>query len=301
MNILCACNKNYIDKTQTMLVSLRKCVKEEIVVYFMNDKLTDEEIRLFRKYLKKHRIKLNVIDASHLFVGKDVYTGRWGVEMYFRVFAQFLLPEDIDRILWLDGDIIVKKDITDFYYQPFEEYYVVCRDMSWDFDFVQDLKHSLGLPDDHVYFNSGVLLINLKALRIGTDINTIFNTIDNLKEKFLFPDQDLLNCLYCGHVNYADENCNFMKMENNIENARIIHYAWKKPWESDKPEQNHKYRWQARLSEGYVSEWWKNWMSPKINRKLRTVKSKVFLFSRKVFIKIFGGKAYDKFKKLFRH
>ena len=55
-------------------------------------------------------------------------TLHYSVAMYFRIFAHVLLPESIDRILYLDADIIVKNDITSFYAQDFEDKYMIVNE-----------------------------------------------------------------------------------------------------------------------------------------------------------------------------
>ncbi len=85
---------------------------------------------------------------------------------YARLLVGALLPPKIDRVLYLDGDIIVRGDIGPL----------------WTTDLggktagaVIDLPHyarksTLGLPPDAPYFNAGVLLIDLerwRRLKIG--------------------------------------------------------------------------------------------------------------------------------------
>lgn len=224
-----------------MLHSLRRHNDEDITVYLMNRSLNNSEIKRFGKYLHKRLgMEFNVLDVSNTFF-EQIYTyhERFSIEMYYRVLAQFLLPKTVDRILWLDSDIVLCGDISEFYHQDFEgNLLVACADALWDDEEITQVKNKLGLPKDHIYFNSGVLLLNIGSLREETSIDGIVETTQSIAEQFTYPDQDLLNYLYQGKIKYCDQNrfnCqtkSFKKLtKDQIDNIIILHYAGgQKPW-----------------------------------------------------------------------
>ena len=189
-----------------MLFSLYKHTKETINVYFLNNCIDDLEINNFREFLKKKcKASLVVINSSSFFTNYPLGNSHFSIEMYNRLVCQFLLPDNLDRILWLDADIIVIKDLDSFYYQDFEgKYYIVCRDRNYKSDSIKEIKKNLGISNQHDYFNSGVLLINLKLLREKDDFNTLLGKCNVVKDNLVFPDQDLLNYCYQNSVKYAE-------------------------------------------------------------------------------------------------
>lgn len=241
INILISVNRKYLDKAKTMLHSLRRNHSEDITVYIINRSLRDTEIKNLRKYLKKHlRMKLIVIDVSSTaFDQLPLDTNRFSIEIYYRVIAQFLLPQTVERIMWLDADIVLCGNISEFYYQDFEESLLaVCPDVNCEDKDIILIKENLGLSNEHIYFNSGVLLLNIEALRKTTTLHDIVQSAQSIAQYLVYPDQDLLNYFYTGRVKYCNQNqynCQATAVasltQDQINDISILHYAgFHKPW-----------------------------------------------------------------------
>lgn len=239
MNILISVNSKYLEKAKTMLHSFRRNNSEDVTVYFINHLLDNNEIRKFRKYLHKClRMNLQVIDISKtIFDQLPLNIDRFSVEIYYRVLAQFLLPQTVDRIIWLDADIIFCGNISEFYHQNFEgKLLIACPDIACDE--IDQIKDNLGLPKEHLYFNSGVLLLNIEALKKETSFHEIEQTAQSMAQYFVYPDQDLLNYLYSGKVKYCDHirfNCQVKILgeltKDQMNDIAILHYTgYLKPW-----------------------------------------------------------------------
>ena len=223
-----------------MLFSLYKHTKETINVYLLNNCIDDLEINRFRVFLKKKcRASLEVINANSFFVNYPLGNSHFSIEMYNRLIPQFLLPNTLDRILWLDADIIVLKNLDSFYNQNFEgKYYIVCRDRNYKSDSIKEIKKNLGISNQHDYFNSGVLFINLKLLREKGDVNTLLRKCDLVKNNLVYPDQDLLNYCYQNFVKYVEfKQYNYQLLydksikKTDEDNIFILHYCGnEKPW-----------------------------------------------------------------------
>ena len=241
INILISVNRIYLDKAKTMLHSLRRNHSEDITVYLINRSLRDAEINKFRKYLEKHlRIRFVVIDVSiTAFDQLPLDTGRFSIEIYYRVIAQFLLPQTVERIMWFDADIVFCGNISEFYYQDFEgSLLAVCPDVNCEDKDIIRIKENLGLPNEHIYFNSGVLLLNIEEMRNTTTLPEIIQSAQSIAPNLIYPDQDLLNYFYTGRVKYCNQNkynCQAMAVVNltqeQINDIVILHYAgFSKPW-----------------------------------------------------------------------
>ena len=110
-----------------------------------------------------------------------------------------------------------------------------------------EYKLRLDMPEESEYFNSGVLLMNLDALRTGQDCDEVTEFIRTHREKLILPDQDVLNALYHDRTVLLDPRVyNFdARYFNTVkvatlgkvdlkwvrENTAVIHYCGKgKPW-----------------------------------------------------------------------
>lgn len=131
MNIAFACNKDYVKYAEIMMQSLFVNNKKSIKIYVLvegnlgiqKDKLYDLAKRYdsdisFIQLLENTREN----DIKKITGGGTIYIDRW--------WALELLPEDVERFLLLDVDIIVKGDLWKFYNSDFEDkYLILCRDM----------------------------------------------------------------------------------------------------------------------------------------------------------------------------
>lgn len=240
MNILISVNEKYLDKAETMLLSLRRTTKEPVAVYLMTHCLTQTHISRLEKFLTKHDMGLCVVDVSHTGLDNLPLGNRhFSVEMYYRILAQFLLP-DCDRVLWLDADIVIRRDLKDFYSQSFDgKLLCACPDKNQGGEEITGIKKKLKLPTAHTYFNSGVLLLDLQALRRKTSQSEILALCRSLSDRLTYPDQDILNVLYHGRVKYCDWKIyNYQVLYERkipaeaLSRIAVMHYAGEtKPWD----------------------------------------------------------------------
>lgn len=265
MNVLISVDKNYLDSALTMLFSLRRYVHEEITVYLLNHSLSAEDIDYSAEYLrKKCSILLQCINVKNKTIDHMPVVAHFSVEMYYRIFAQFFLPDSIERVLWLDADIIVLKDISSFYHQSFDgKKYIVASDYGVNsFEYWKAHRMKLGLPDEYEYFNSGVMLMNLKCLRKETSEETILKAIEAIRDELILPDQDVLNCLYQEDVKYVDWRVyNFQYGSNRridsdeLQKIAILHYvSGRKPWKYWNITSDSKHYWKVRVQQGFWLE-----------------------------------------------
>ena len=104
MNIVISLNYKYIKAARSMLFSLHKYAKEPITVWLLNHSLSNHEVERFKSFLKKYNIDLFVIPIGPSFFDDMplVSENQFSIEIYYRIFIPWLLPEMVDRALWLD-------------------------------------------------------------------------------------------------------------------------------------------------------------------------------------------------------
>ena len=108
MNILISINSKYIVPAKVMLKSLNEVNPSEKKVYLLYNDVAEIELKEFSDYLLK---ECNCV-LFPIFVDSSQFSGlplghQFTVEIYFRLLADKLLPRDIDKILWLDADIVI--------------------------------------------------------------------------------------------------------------------------------------------------------------------------------------------------
>ena len=190
-HVACAADQNYVGHCAAMLDSLF---------------LSNPDIEFHLHFL--HPPSFEPVDRDRLdrFVARAVATSRSGRSptmmspasatmtiipkaMWYRIFLPDLLP-DVDRVLYLDADTLVVDNVTALFDQPLDDAYVAAVANVLEPEFA-DRPQKLGLPASQTYFNSGVLLLNLEAMRADRCTDRIVEYARS--ESLQWPDQDALN------------------------------------------------------------------------------------------------------------
>lgn len=270
INILVAVNDNYCIPLQTMLLSLAKTNRDHLDLYLMSSELSRRNIMKLEKHMKNNcHGTLHIIEVSRDFLKDAPIGNHFSKEMYYRIFCSIFLADTLDRVLWLDADIIVIKDIGDLYRMDFQGCSIVAcdeRQGEGGEEIARSCNIRLGRREDQRYFNSGVMLFNLEKIRKHFSKEQIFQLIDSKRNILVSPDQDILNLVYEDDVVFADAiRFNYqvhfdwwMNDEKGLINDQtcILHYIG--PWKPWKPKNTHftfKYYWQVRISQGFIVEW----------------------------------------------
>lgn len=128
---------------------------------------------------------------------------------------------DLDKILSLDVDTIVDKDISDIWDLPIDDYYLAASYEPKPYKTQED-----------AYFNTGVALFNLQKLRDGKT-DEIIKAIN--EKKYVLPEQDALNELCKGKILDMDSKYNANPYTRPTDDPHVIHYAGLTEW-YDMPE-----------------------------------------------------------------
>lgn len=133
-------------------------------------------------------------------------TDRYPEEMYFRLLAGQLLPEELDRVLYIDPDVLVINPLRPLWETELEgNIFAAAAHASTIGSDTLENVNNVRLDTEGRYFNSGVLLMDLEAARREIDPDEVF---DYTREQFLplvLPDQDVLNALYSERILEVDE------------------------------------------------------------------------------------------------
>lgn len=102
----------------------------------------------------------------------------------------------VDKVLLLEGDTIVVDSLNEFYNIDITDYYIAATDDLQS----KHCKEKVGINASSPYFNSGVMLMNLKKMREDDITSKITEIIKRGNAKFLYEVQDEMNVLLEGNV-----------------------------------------------------------------------------------------------------
>jgi lipopolysaccharide biosynthesis glycosyltransferase len=111
--------------------------------------------------------------------------------MWYRVFLPDLLPE-VDRVLYLDVDTIAADSLLPLWEMDLSGHYLAAV-TNVLMPQHRDRPAALGLTGPEVYFNSGVLLMNLDEMRANGCTVALLEYARRMGSSIEWPDQDALN------------------------------------------------------------------------------------------------------------
>ncbi len=242
INILLSVNKKFLEHIEELIVSLLKHSSKRIDIYLMyvEKELSLEDLEHIKKFVdnigngKINPIKFDTKSLEGMPI-TDNEGNFFGMEAYSRLFCAFKLPKELDKILYLDADMICTGDIVELYNIDFEDkMWIACRDNGIQ---EKDLNR-LGLPLDCEYINSGMLIINLKKIRENYKEADIVKMIRDVRKVLIYPDQDFINKVFYGQIKIISNKYNLMakdiRYKDLDETPLIIHYAGSfKPWDEN--------------------------------------------------------------------
>jgi lipopolysaccharide biosynthesis glycosyltransferase len=202
MNILVTLNENYLYPLKVMLRSLFITNPEaHFHIYLMHSELTRDDLDRLHLFVARQGQKLTPIYVSPDLFDHAVVRRHFSSEMYYRLIACRYLPETVDRILYLDPDIIVLNSIRKFYSRSFYHARYIAAEHGYSARMARTFnKIRLKTPAAKGYFNTGVLLINVRELRSDQPFRQVVQFIENHRHQLLLPDQDTFNALYWDQV-----------------------------------------------------------------------------------------------------
>ncbi len=231
INICFISDDNFAVQTRFAISSiiLHKCQDTVLNIYVIAVNISSLNVTLFKKLSQKNvNIYIKAMDNKFKDIGSDhIYVSKSAL-------LKFVLPNvfsNKSKILYMDGDIYVSGDLTELYQTNITDVYAaVVPDYIAQAEGKDHLR--LGLKN---YFNSGVMLLNLKKMRQ-----------DNISEKLLtykktdpykkYMDQDAFNKVFSNKIKILSEKYNFLYLYHkyikqkgfnflNSEDVLVTHFA----------------------------------------------------------------------------
>ena len=206
----------------------------------MHTNVSEENKKLIFKF-ERENVDIEFVDLNYYIekIKDKLYTRDYYTSTtYFRLFLPELYPQ-YDKVLYLDSDIVILKDVAQLYNTEIGTNLVaaVPDDIIQNNKVFQEyVEKVVGVASYKRYFNAGVLLMNLDELRKFNFQDKFMYLLETVKFKVI-QDQDYLNRLCKGRVKLLDAGWNRMPMTDNdikIEDIKLIHYNYVyKPWHFD--------------------------------------------------------------------
>ena len=234
INIAFICDNNYALPARTAINSIikNKDTNSFVKIYIIGVELSAENIAHFQKISGKD-VAVQLIEKANIYqdVGLNhIYVSKAAL---FKFTLAKIIAED--KVLYLDDDVIVEQSLTDFYNTDISQHYAAVIN-----DFLAEKYGDNKRLNHKNYFNSGVMLLNLRKLREDNIPTKLLEYKKKNNSKYM--DQDAFNVVFAENVKFMPVQFNYLNaydeandsvLKENISNIVVRHYAsyaHLKPW-----------------------------------------------------------------------
>jgi lipopolysaccharide biosynthesis glycosyltransferase len=248
MIIACTIDNNYIRHCAVMLKSPQLSnPAEAISVYIFHGVIDSGERARLAAYLGDFLPSVSFIQLDETLLEGFPVFGHISLAAYFRLLLPAALPHAVEKVLYLDSDLIVVDSLRDLWESALAENSIgAVEEHNQEFERIR-----LGLGGDSLVFNAGVMLIDLDRWRRENILANGLEFASTHPERIKHWDQDVLNSLLDTrwlpldwrwnalphlwmHPEYADVSTPLgQQAELARANPAVIHFAGSgvtKPW-----------------------------------------------------------------------
>ena len=208
---------------------------KNIIFHVLCSNLQQDDINKLKQLAQKYKttIILYFINKKANIL-KDIVIGNFPIIIWYRIFLPYII--NCEKILYLDSDIINLKPLKEIFQIDINKY---CLFAVPDLEKTQNDRTKALKLKSNIYFNSGVLMINIPKWLKNNISNKILNVAKTYGEQLILPDQDALNIVFqkTNDVFYLDKKYNRVALwkEKNIKEKLsetvLLHFVQTKPWQ----------------------------------------------------------------------
>ncbi|MDD4369908.1 MAG: glycosyltransferase family 8 protein [Anaerostipes sp.] len=196
INICLACDENYAFLARVAMTSVMR--NNSSVCFFLLDngltrKSKDEMMKLCNEYhaeivfLNCDKIVTNLKEMG--FNPQGPYKS---YSAYLRLFLVEFLPDTVDKILYIDCDVTCENSLNELFAMDLE-----AHTLAGISDVLPSLHNEyIGFKSSEAYYNSGVLLIDVKAWKEKKYSKKIIDLLHSGRTQYPYHDQDLINIVF---------------------------------------------------------------------------------------------------------
>src|SRR5436190_22693505 len=163
---------------------------------------------LVGRFGRKCRLAFVAVDQT-IFRGATLGPGQSHMT-YCRILLPHLL--DVPRVIYLDCDVLVFRDLSELFDLELAPGKVLAAPRDSETLSLADdsptIADAINLPREGAYFNCGVMLMNLDALRRQNFLQRSVEFLNNWSGKYRFWDQSAINFLLHGQIDELPEYWN---------------------------------------------------------------------------------------------
>ena len=200
MNIAYTLNNKFVPQVAASIASICENNKDAKTInfYLLHTDITNSNQKKLEKFIYKYRHKANFIKLDNMpkYFDFEFDTNGWNPIVLARLLLDRLLPNCTEKVLYLDGDTIIRGNLQKLWGNDLSKYTIAA---SIEPTVDKKRKSQLGLSN-LPYYNAGVLLINLKKWRKDNTGKKIIEYYKKNSGRLFANDQDAINGSQKGEI-----------------------------------------------------------------------------------------------------
>lgn len=231
-----AFDQHYVAQLYALFASLAASNKDEQFFIHAITDVTDETKNTIQAIVmaEGYGIQFYAIDKHDIenYILKD----NWTLAVYYRLFFPIFLKDKVERIIYLDTDILVTNRLRPLFQVDMEHYPVAAV-----YDNYVKKQTLIDINTEGAYFNSGMMLINLPIWNSQKISEQCFDYLSQYPERILYVDQCALNAVLKNNwlklpysfnclTSYIPIDLNRSKKSDLLKSIVILHFTLERPW-----------------------------------------------------------------------
>lgn len=207
MDILYTMNDGYVPQVAASALSLIDHNPGKHTFHIFSFDISEENLKKLRDMITEKECAFVVYEMGDIRqrIGFEVDTHGFHISVLVRLFVGSILPETVEKVLYLDGDTIVLEPLDELWNSELNQPLAMSIEPITNRRRLQEL----GMPEDSFYCNSGVILFNLKLWRENQCEKRVLTYYRERSRELIAPDQDALNGALTGEIAVLEPRYNF--------------------------------------------------------------------------------------------
>jgi lipopolysaccharide biosynthesis glycosyltransferase len=236
--IVTAADENYAHHLAVMMASIvaQNVSGSHITFYVLDGGLSNQSKARLNLLKETHQLDIFYVYVDNNQFNHFPVTDYFTSTTYYRIGIPDFIDQSINKVLYLDCDIMARTDLSDLWNINVSDVILAAVQ-----DALSDARQELGFNNNRVYFNAGVLLINLNKWREQNISTAAAQFVSQNRTKW--ADQDALNvasggnwlelppkwnvqtAMITGEVHYSNSHFRSDELACAINNPAIVHFT----------------------------------------------------------------------------
>lgn len=215
MHIVYTPDNNFARQTGISLLSLLESnnTEPDINIHIAGNFLSEENKAKLKNCTARYGRNITFYETAEIvnLLKQKITTGfSLPITAYVRLFITEILPSSLKRVIYLDGDTLIMDSLHELWEMKFDDNKIVgaVQERTGKVHHDKTIYRYLNLSESDIYINSGVLVLDMEAMR-EIDVTDKYKAFMELyKYIFLYNDQDVINGVLKGMIQRIDPKYN---------------------------------------------------------------------------------------------